>query len=154
MANTYTSPYATQLQTILTQTTSPRSYESPYATKIQSLLGQATEPREFTSRYDAQINDLMGQAVNRGRYQSQYGDRIRTLADQLQNSEFRYDRDSDPKYQALRKQYARDAARTAEDVLGRASAATGGRASSYAVNAASQAALRHSPSPLRSICVA
>jgi len=54
-------------------------------------------------------------------------------------SGFNYDVYSDPQYQAYRKEYLRNANRATADALGQYAASTAGRASSYAVNAATQA---------------
>lgn len=96
--------------------------------------------KEFTSRYADEIADILGQAQNYGTYESPYAQRIAALTDELENSRFTYDPATDPVYQAMRKTYLNEADRTAADVLGRASMATGGRASTQAINAASQAA--------------
>ena len=53
--------------------------------------------------------------------------------------EFSYDTETDPLYQAYKKQYLREGQRASENALGNAAAATGGIPSSYAVSAASQA---------------
>lgn len=94
----------------------------------------------FTSQYAGQINDLIGQASQNRSYESPYAQRITDLTDNLNNTKFTYSSADDPNYQALRKQYLLEAERTASDVLGKASAATGGRASTQAISAASQAA--------------
>ena len=52
---------------------------------------------------------------------------------------FRYDAQSDPSYQAYSKTYAREGQRATANALAQASAASGGRPSSYAVSAAAQA---------------
>ncbi len=52
---------------------------------------------------------------------------------------FSYQPESDPVYQAYRKQYLREGRRAAQDALGEAAAMTGGIPSSYAAAAASQA---------------
>ena len=55
------------------------------------------------------------------------------------NRQFTYDASTDPVYQAYLKQYAREGQRASANTLGQAAAMTGGRPSSYAVSAASQA---------------
>lgn len=67
---------------------------------------------------------------------------IDTLRDDLYGSisqGFQYDRDSDPNYQAAKKEYTREAERSARDTLARASKNTNGLANSYAAMASQQA---------------
>lgn len=108
-------------------------------TTLENTLDDVAR-KQYTSPYESQIADILGQAQNYGSYESPYAERLARLTDELENSRFSYAPETDPAYAAMRKTYLNEAARTASDVLGKASAATGGRASSYAVNAASQAA--------------
>lgn len=57
----------------------------------------------------------------------------------LNRQPFSYDAVSDPLYQQYRKQYTREADRSAEDVLGKAAVMTGGMPSTAAVTASQQA---------------
>ena len=57
----------------------------------------------------------------------------------LNRKPFSYDAASDPLYQQYRKQYTREADRSAEDVLGKAAVMTGGMPSTAAVTASQQA---------------
>ena len=57
----------------------------------------------------------------------------------LNRTPFSYDAASDPLYQQYRKQYTREADRSAEDVLGKAAVMTGGMPSTTAVAASQQA---------------
>lgn len=57
----------------------------------------------------------------------------------LNRTPFSYDAASDPLYQQYRKQYTREADRSAEDVLGKAAVMTGGMPSTAAVAASQQA---------------
>lgn len=73
-------------------------------------------------------------------YVSKYQTQIDTLKDALMNRDpFSYDAGSDPLYQQYRKQYTREAGRSAEDVLGKAAALTGGMPSTAAITASQQA---------------
>ena len=80
-----------------------------------------TKPENYTSRlqgtWDAQL----------------------AAAQAAANRQFTYDASTDPVYQAYLKQYAREGQRASANTLGQAAAMTGGRPSSYAVSAASQA---------------
>ena len=74
-----------------------------------------------------------------GDYQDKYGSRLDSLYDAMGNREkFSYDVNSDPAYQAYRKQYLREGQRATQNTMAQASAMTGGRPSSYAVTAAAQ----------------
>lgn len=73
-------------------------------------------------------------------YVSKYQTQIDTLKDAMMNrTPFSYDALSDPLYQQYRKQYTREAGRSAEDVLGKAAALTGGMPSTAAITASQQA---------------
>lgn len=74
------------------------------------------------------------------KYVSPYAAELEKLAGELKGSSFKYSKKEDPNWQSMRKQYILAADRTEKDVLAQASAPTGGRASSYAITAASQAA--------------
>ena len=56
-----------------------------------------------------------------------------------QNNPFTYNPSTDPAYQAYRQQYLSAGQRATQNTLAQASAATGGRPSSYAISAAAQA---------------
>jgi len=73
-------------------------------------------------------------------YISPYAQELESLAGELKNSNFDYKKEEDPSWQAMRKEYLMQADRTRDDVLAKASVNTGGRANSYAVTAAGQAA--------------
>lgn len=87
-------------------------------------------------------SDGSGYYVNGGKpagYTSEYGDKIKELLDTVMNREdFSYDAESDPTYQNYRKAYTREGQRATQDVLGAASALTGGLPSTAAVTAAAQ----------------
>lgn len=69
---------------------------------------------------------------------------LQDLTDKVVNKDpFQYDRSQDDSYSNLRKQYLREAERSREDTLARASAGTGGAPSSFAVTAAQQAGDYH-----------
>jgi len=68
-----------------------------------------------------------------------YENKINSLLRGLQGAKFSYDPNEDPLYSEYRKQYLREGQRAMQDTLASTSAMTGGRPSSYAVSAASQA---------------
>lgn len=73
-------------------------------------------------------------------YTSRYDDRIQQLIEEIGNREkFEYDPKGDALYSQYKKQYAREGDRAQANTLAQAAAATGGRISSYAMTAASQA---------------
>lgn len=69
--------------------------------------------------------------VNEG-YVNKYGSQIRDLRDQLDKREFKYDIDSDELYNTYRDNYIRQGKLAAEDMMGKATALTGGYANTYA----------------------
>lgn len=89
------------------------------AQQNQTKYQQGTTPTKYVSPYAAELEKLSGE---------------------LKGSTFSYSKEEDPNWQSMRKQYLLAADRTNKDVMAQASAPTGGRASSYAVTAASQAA--------------
>lgn len=73
-------------------------------------------------------------------YENQYEQQQKDLLDKVVNREaFSYDKDTDPVYSSYKKSYLREGDRATANALAQAAAASGGRASSYAVNAATQA---------------
>ena len=77
---------------------------------------------------------------NGGGYQYDADGSIAALREKIMNrAPFSYDAGSDPLYQQYRKQYTREAGRSAEDVLGKAAALTGGMPSTAAITASQQA---------------
>lgn len=74
-------------------------------------------------------------------YTSPYAEQLKQTIADIQGAKWEgWDKDSDPSYQALRKEHLREADRTAEDTLARYAQNTGGIAGSQAIAAASQAA--------------
>lgn len=81
-----------------------------------------------------------GNAGNRS-YATSYGSKINGLQDQIDNyGPFSYDPSTDPLYADYKKAYLREGQRAAANALGQAAASTGGVPSSYATQAAQQAA--------------
>jgi hypothetical protein len=73
--------------------------------------------------------------------QTGYSQQLQDTIKELQNASWEgWDKNSDPSYQALRKEYLREADRTMDDTLARYAQNTGGIAGSQAIAAASQAA--------------
>ena len=85
--------------------------------------GTNTDDGSFTFDRQGELDSLTDKAVNQG--------------------SFTYDPQTDPSAAAVRKQYLREAERSREDTLARASTGTGGAPSSYAVTAAQQAGDYH-----------
>lgn len=74
-----------------------------------------------------------------GGYQNSGGAYASAMNQLLGSGNFQYDEQTDPVYQAYKKQYTRGAQRGMNDTLGAVAARTGGMASSYATQAAQQA---------------
>ena len=87
-----------------------------------------------------QIQQNIAEMTGGSGYTSPYADRLNQVIANLENSKWEgWDSNTDPSMQAYRKEYLREAERTAEDVLGRYAQNTGGIAGSSAIAAASQA---------------
>ena len=104
---------------------------------------------EYSSQNDGKINSVMDQIGSyapfsfdtaKPSYENQYAtQQAALLNDILNRKEFEWSKETDPQWAPLKKEYLREGDRATANALAQASAASGGRASSYAVNAASQA---------------
>lgn len=86
--------------------------------------------------------DYLGQSTTNKKpsaYASGYQSQIDSILNNLTNSKFSYNAESDPLYQQYAKTYNREGDRARQDTLGDVAANTGGLASSYATQAAQQA---------------
>lgn len=73
-------------------------------------------------------------------YNNAYAEQQQALLDAVINRpDFSWSKETDPLWPSYKKSYLREGERATANALGQASAASGGRASSYAVNAATQA---------------
>lgn len=73
-------------------------------------------------------------------YNNAYAREQQRLLDSIINRpDFSWSKETDPQWSSYKKSYLREGERATADALGQASAASGGRPSSYAVNAATQA---------------
>lgn len=99
--------------------------------KLGSDTGGTSAPKADTSWLDK----LGGSS-----YSYDASGRINAALDALLGHEkFSYDAESDPLYQQYRKQYSREADRSAENALGKAAVMTGGMPSTAAITASQQA---------------
>ena len=104
-------------------------YTSPYADRLNQLLQQQASAQQGA----ASMSGSDG-------YKSPYEDRLNNVITGLENSKWEgWDPNTDPSMQAYRKEYLREADRTAENVLGQYAQNTGGIAGSQAIAAATQA---------------
>lgn len=73
-------------------------------------------------------------------YENTFAQQQKDLLDRILNREdFSWSRETDPQWSSYKKNYLREGDRATANALAKASAASGGRPSSYAVNAATQA---------------
>lgn len=73
-------------------------------------------------------------------YENTFAQQQKDLLDRILNREdFSWSKETDPQWSSYKKSYLREGDRATANALARASAASGGRPSSYAVNAATQA---------------
>lgn len=96
----------------------------------------AAYPNGASSVMSGVPQGLSGQG---GGYQNSGGAYASAMNQLLGSGSFQYDEQTDPVYQAYKKQYTRGAQRGMNDTLGAVAARTGGMASSYATQAAQQA---------------
>ena len=118
-------------------------------TDYQKLINQDISIGDYRSAaiHEAQRNEkILGEGATKYQTTSHYADylprteQINSGMDQLAaQKEWSYDKDSDPAYQAVRKEYLREADRQTRDTLGAYAGMTGGVPSTAAVSAAQQA---------------
>ena len=94
----------------------------------------------YNDPYAQYQQSLLDSLLNRPAYNNQYAQHQQSLLDSILNrQEFSYAKEDDPQWASYKKSYLREGDRATANALAQTSAASGGRASSYAVNAATQA---------------
>lgn len=100
------------------------------------------------SKLNRRSDDLLGQLGSFGSfsydeaptYENTFAQQQKDLLDRILNREdFAWSKETDPQWSSYKKSYLREGDRATANALAQASAASGGRPSSYAVNAATQA---------------
>lgn len=100
------------------------------------------------SKLNRRSDDLLGQLGSFGSfsydeaptYENAFAQQQKDLLDRILNREdFAWSKETDPQWSSYKKSYLREGDRATANALAKASAASGGRTSSYAVNAATQA---------------
>lgn len=100
------------------------------------------------SKLNRQADDLLDQLGSFGSfsygeaptYENTFAQQQKDLLDRILNREdFSWSKETDPQWSSYKKSYLREGDRATANALAKASAASGGRPSSYAVNAATQA---------------
>lgn len=100
------------------------------------------------SKLNRQADDLLGQLGSFGSfsydeaptYENAFAQQQKDLLDRILNREdFSWSKETDPQWSSYKKSYLREGDRATANALAQASTASGGRPSSYAVNAATQA---------------
>lgn len=127
----------------------PRTQTSAIDQQINDVLGQIGSYGSFNyGNNDAYIQALNAVAqaqpfsydAQAPTYSNAYSQlQQQLLSDLLNRQEFSYDKETDPQWASYKKSYLREGDRATSNALAQASAASGGRPSSYAVNAATQA---------------
>jgi len=116
-----------QVDTVLDQIYSFQPSENPYRTQYQDALDKVTSFGDFS----------FGPAPT---YENRYQKQQKALLDAIINREdFSWSKEQDPLWPVYKKEYLREGERATADALGQAAAASGGRPSSYAATAATQA---------------
>lgn len=100
------------------------------------------------SKLNRRADDLLGQIGSFGSfsydeaptYENAFAQQQKDLLNRILNREdFSWSKETDPQWSSYKKSYLREGDRATANALAKASAASGGRPSSYAVNAATQA---------------
>lgn len=103
---------------------------------------------QLESKLNRRSDDLLDQLGSFGSfsydeaptYENAYAKQQKDLLDRILNREdFSWSKETDPQWSSYKKSYLREGDRATANALAQASAASGGRPSSYAVNAATQA---------------
>ncbi len=132
--------YQQSIDALLEKIAGAEDYDSPYAAQIRDELGKILGYGDYESPYAEDLAGLWDQIRGYAHYESPYAQQIDTvLRGILERDPFSYDLESDPAWQAYRKQYAREGRRASEDAMGQYAAMTGGMPSTAAMTAASQA---------------
>ena len=135
------------------QTAEQRALINARANQLRGSYGGYTGGKDgggFVSagRYAGQIGDTLDKLGSFGSfqyeaapsYENRFQQRQQELLDAALNREpFSWSKETDPQYGSYKKTYLREGERATADALAKASAASAGRPSSYAVNAATQA---------------
>ncbi len=94
----------------------------------------------YAGSYGSRINDLMGQIHDYGSFDYDSQEAYQKLLDSVAKQQpFQYDLEKDPSWGSYKKAYLREGDRAGANALAQASAASGGRPSSFALQAAQQA---------------
>lgn len=120
-------------------------YSQPIASKVSEIGSFGPYQSQYQSLLDS-ARDAMGSMGSFSydnaapTYTNAYADLQRQLLDSVVNRDpFTWSKETDPQWGSYKKSYLREGERATANALAQASAASGGRPSSYAVNAATQA---------------
>lgn len=115
-------------------------YAGSYGTQINDLMDQIKNYGSFDYANQDEYQKLLDQITNYGSFSYANQDSYQQLLDSIVNQQpFSYDLQSDPSWGSYKKAYMREGDRASANALAQASAASGGRTSSYALTAAQQA---------------
>ena len=136
----YDDPYKSTLDGLADQLVNYQKYKNPYQDRLDAAADRLESYGPFVNPYQQQIDDAADRLGSYDPYQNPYQTQTDEVLDKyLGRGPFQYELDSDPLWQNYQKTYLREGQRAREDTLGNYAAATGGQASTAAVNAASQA---------------
>jgi hypothetical protein len=110
----------------------------PAPTPYEEAIAEADAAPQSTSSEPAQT-PYMAALSEAPTFTDPYKERRDAALERAENMQFEFDPNTDPVWQAYRKQYLREGKRATEDTMGRYAAMTGGMPSTAAVTAASQA---------------
>lgn len=122
------------------------TFKDNHATMLKNSVGGMYSMAEFPDYEDAArtfdslpLYSAVDAKPSVEQYGGKYDSRVDNLYNTLNNFGQNYNYNTDPAYQAYRKEYLRNGQRATQDTMASAAAMTGGRPSSYAATAAAQA---------------
>lgn len=132
---------ANQLRNTYSSYSPQSSWSGGYGTQINNLLGQQANYGSFNYGKESDYQNLLGQVAGYGSFSYDNDSAYKQLLSSVVNQKpFSYDLQADPSWGSYKKAYLREGDRASANALAQASAASGGRPSSYATTAAQQAA--------------
>lgn len=137
---TYAGSYGTKIDGLMDQVNNYGSFQYGQQGQLDKTMDQVNNYGSFKYSQQDALDQAMDQVNNYGAFQYGNENAYQKLLDEILNrEEYSYDYTQDPTYSAYRKAYLREGERAGANALAQAAAASGGRASSYALTAAQQA---------------
>ena len=137
----YAASYGSKIDDTMDKIAGYGDYAGTYRDDIARTIGDIGSYKNYTGAYGSQIGDLLRQVGDYGEFRYSNQDNYKNLLDSIANrKEFSWDPETDELFSQYKKTYLREGDRAAANALAQAAGATGGNVSSYATQAAQQAA--------------